>query len=102
MQLAEIAHARSGDKTGSSNIAVIARRRADAERIGRALKPARIRKVLGLPSSQPVKVYPVPRLGAFNIFLPGALEGAPTYTLRFDVFGKSFAGRILALEVDDE
>jgi len=99
MLLAELAHARSGDKSGSANIAVIVTRKADMRRVARALTPARIRKTLGLGPKQPVEVYPLARLGAFNIFLPDVLGGAPPYSLSYDVFGHYLASRILSLEL---
>jgi AcrR family transcriptional regulator len=97
--LGDVAHARSGDKSGSVNIGVIVTRRKDMKRIAEALTPSRIRRVLGLPSTQIVKIYPLPALAAFNIVLPDALGGAPTDTLAADVFGHSFGQRILALEI---
>ncbi len=102
MLLAELAHARSGDKSGSANIAVIVVRQRDVARVGRALTPARIRRVLNLERKQPVEVYALPRLRAFNVLLPDVLGGAPPYSLSFDVFGHYLGSRILALEVGDE
>jgi hypothetical protein len=99
MLLAELAHARSGDKSGSANIAVVVIRKADVKRVERALTPSRIRRVLGLADTQPVKVFRLPRLQAFNILLPDVLGGAPPYSLSFDVFGHYFGSRILAIEV---
>ena len=100
-QLVDVAHARSGDKSGSVNIGVIVTRRADVPVVARALTPARIRRALGLPASQPVEVFALPGLGAFNVLLPGALGGAPTHTLSFDVFGHYYGARILTLEIPD-
>jgi hypothetical protein len=100
MLLRDIAHARSGDKSGSVNIGLIVNRRKDADRVAKSLTPARIRKVLGLPSTQVVEIHPLPTIPAFNIVLPDVLGGAPTYTLAFDVFGHNFGQRILALELD--
>jgi hypothetical protein len=100
MQLVELAHARSGDKSGSANIGVVVTDPDDFERVGRALKPEAIKEVLGLGPAQEVEIYPLRRLAAFNIVLPGVLGGAPPYSLSFDVFGHYFGSRILALEVD--
>jgi hypothetical protein len=100
MLLAELAHARSGDKSGSANIGVIVIRKSDVERVRRALTPARIRRTPGLPRTQSVEVFALPRLGAFNILLPGVLGGAPPSSLCFDVFGHYFGSRVLSLEVD--
>lgn len=102
MLLAELAHARSGDKSGSANIGVVVVDRADLARVERALTPAAIRRVLGLSDAQPVEVFRVARLGAFNILLPDVLGGAPPYSLCFDVFGHYLGSRILALEVSDD
>lgn len=101
MLLAELAHARSGDKSGSANIGIVVVRKADVERVKRALTPARIRRVLGLPRTQSVEIFSLPRLGAFNVLLPNVLGGAPPYSLSFDVFGHYLGSRILALEVGD-
>ncbi len=102
MLLAEVAHARSGDKSGSANIAVIVVDPSDVERVGRALEPAAIRRVLGLDDEQAVEIYPLPKLNAFNLVLPNVLGGAPPYALSFDVFGHYLGSRILALEIGDE
>jgi hypothetical protein len=102
MLLAELAHARSGDKSGSANIGIMVVRKSDVPRVARALTPARIRRALGLPKTQAVQVFALPRLGAFNVLLPDVLGGAPPYSLCFDVFGHYLGSRILSLEVDDE
>lgn len=102
MLLAQLAHARSGDKSGSANIGVMVIRKADVPRVARALTPTRIRRALGLAKTQPVEVFALPRLGAFNIVLPDVLGGAPPYSLCFDVFGHYLGSRILSLEVDDD
>jgi hypothetical protein len=102
MLLAELAHARSGDKTGSVNIGVMVIDKANVPLVERSLTPEKIRQTLGMPETQPVEIFRLPRLGAFNIVLPGVLGGAPSYSLSFDVFGHYFGSRILSLRVGNE
>jgi hypothetical protein len=102
MILADLAHARSGDKTGSVNIGILVVDRENVPLVERALTPEKVRQTLGMPETQRVEIYRLPQLGAFNIVLPDALGGAPSYSLSFDVFGHYFGSRILALKVGNE
>jgi hypothetical protein len=99
--LKQMAHARSGDKTGSLMIGVIVEESTDFKRVGDALRSERLLPTLGLPDEQPVQVYPLIQLNAYNLVFPDALHGAATYTTDYDIFGHAFGGRILSLEVDD-
>lgn len=99
--LRDLAHARSGDKTGSANIGVVVVEPEDVGRVGRALRGPGLGQVLALSPDQQVLIHELPRLGAFNVELPGVLGGAPGDTLAYDVFGHDLGARILALQVDD-
>lgn len=101
MLLKDLAHARSGDKSGSANVGVVVVDPRDVDRVGRALRRPGLAEVLGLPEDQPVRVHELPRLAAFNVVLPDALGGAPPATLAYDVFGHDLGARILALQVHD-
>lgn len=101
MLLKDLAHARSGDKSGSANVGVVVVDLDDVDRVGRALRRPGLAAVLGLPEDQEVRVHDLPRLGAFNVVLPDALGGAPPATLAYDVFGHDLGARILTLQVDD-
>ena len=99
MRLGRIAHARSGDKGSSANVAVIANNpeaysflyeHLTAEDVARYFRPL-----------NPVSVirYEVPNLHAFNFVLSGVLAGGGSRSLRIDAQGKTLGQAILQLQL---
>jgi hypothetical protein len=94
IQLARIAHARSGDKGNHSNIGVIAyapagfawvRDQLTAERVAAFFAPLRPSRVVR---------YELPNLWAFNFMLYDVLAGGASLSLRIDTQGKLLATAI--------
>jgi hypothetical protein len=99
--LADIAHARSGDKGDHADIGLFAWERegwaviqaqVTAERLA-----AHFSHWLGSDDPSRVRVFPLPRLMALKIVLDGALGGGAARNLRSDNLGKTFAAVLLRL-----
>ena len=101
MQLREIAHARAGDKGDTANICVIAHDARDYPLLEQHVTAERVRQHLrGIVSGAVVR-YALPRIGALNFVLEGALAGGVTRSLALDAHGKSLSFAILSLELPD-
>ncbi len=99
MRLGRVAHARSGDKGSSANVAVIAnnpdayaflKEYLTAEHVSNYFRPL-------MPAS--VIRYEVPNLHAFNFVLSGVLAGGGSRSLRIDAQGKTLGQAILQLQL---
>jgi len=88
-RLADIAHARSGDKGIHANIGLIARRPEDYPRLCREATAARVAAHLGIAADQ-VTRYELPNLGALNLVVREILANP----LRVDAQGKAL-GQVL-------
>jgi hypothetical protein len=100
--LADLAHARTGDKGDTSNISVIAYRAEDypllRERLTAAVVAEYFAPLLD-PTAAPVRRYEMAQLHALNFVLPGLLKGGVTRSLALDAHGKSLGAALLALIV---
>ncbi len=102
MQLRAIAHARTGDKGNTSNIAVIAYDPKDYPRIERHLTAERVKEhFAGLVQGE-VARHALPGLGALNFVMRGALGGGVTRSLALDAHGKCLSSAILLMEIPEE
>jgi hypothetical protein len=100
--LRDIAHARSGDKGGTSDITVVAVDAASYDVLERALSADRVREHFpDLPISA-VDRYELPQLRALKFVLHGALGGGVTQTLNLDAHGKCLSSCLLGLSIHDE
>ncbi len=98
-KLRDLAHARTGDKGDTSNIAVIAYDPADYERLRTELTPERVQAFFhGVVQGQ-VRRYELPRLGALNFVMSGALGGGVTRSLALDAHGKSLGSALLDVDI---
>jgi hypothetical protein len=97
--LGELAHARSGDKGDTSNVSVIAYDAADYPLLERWVTAERVRAHFGGIVRGDVVRHELPRLGALNFVLHGALHGGVTRSLALDAHGKSLGSAILTLEI---
>ena len=102
MLLRDLAHARSGDKGGTSDITVVAFDAASYERLRRELSAARVWEYFtDLPISA-VDRYELPQLDTLKFVLHGALGGGVTQTLNLDAHGKCLSSCLLGLPIRDE
>lgn len=99
MKLCDIAHARSGDKGDTSNIAVIAYSQEAFRILETFLTPERVRHHLRQHVKGEVRRYVLPHLYACNFVLEGALGGGVTRSLRLDIHGKGLSSELLTMDV---
>ena len=99
MKLRDVAHSRTGDKGNTSNISVIAYRAEDFPRIRELVTAERVRAQLaGLTPSQ-VTRYELPKFGALNFVITGALGGGVTRSLALDAHGKALSSILLDMDL---
>ena len=97
IRLAEIAHARSGDKGNHANVGVIAYTGASFEFLGRYLTEARMAEYL-LPLRPPhVERFELPGILAYNFLLHDILAGGASQSLRTDSQGKVLSAAVLEM-----
>ncbi|MGQ9558257.1 MAG: AtuA-related protein [Desulfurispora sp.] len=100
--LAELAHARSGDKGNTVNIGLFPYREEDYQLIKEQVTAERVREHFrGLVEGEVVR-YEVPNIRAFNFVLRGALGGGASRSLRSDNLGKCFGANLLRLYVEKD
>ncbi len=97
--LREVAHARSGDKTDTSNVGVIAYDPADYELLRDQVTAERVKARYGDLVLGEVTRYELPNLGALNFVLRQALHGGVTTSLALDPHGKTRSSVILDLPI---
>lgn len=102
--LRHVAHARSGDKGDTSNVAVIAYCAELYEPLKEQLTPQRMKDLYGAVVKGPVERYPVDHLWVLNFVLHGALGGGVSRSTRLDQYGKTLSAVTLGamLEIPDE
>ena len=102
MLVRQLAHARSGDKGGTSDISVVAFDAAGYAVLRRALTADRVhRHFADLPISA-VDRYELPRVHALKFVLHDALGEGVTRTLNLDAHGKCLSSCLLGLSIRDE
>ena len=99
IELQQVAHARSGDKGNSSNIAIISRRPEYLPWLRAVLTPARLTEHFAGSVEGPVVRYDAPGLHALNFVLEKALGGGGMASLRLDAQGKAYGQRALELRI---
>ena len=100
VQLAKLAHARSGDKGDTANVGLIA--------LSDELYPILVREVTAERVKQhfkgichgEVERFELPNLGALNFLLHESLGGGGTLSLMTDAQGKTFSTALLRMEVE--
>lgn len=95
-RLADIAHARSGDKGIHANVGLIARRPEDFARLCREVTSERVASHFGMADASLVERYELPNLGAVNLVLRGLLSSP----LRVDAQGKSLGQLLLEMPLE--
>jgi len=95
----DLAHARSGDKGNTSNVAVIAYDEASWQLLRRELTEQRVLAAYQHVAKGPVHRYELPRLRALNFVIENALAGGVTRSIRIDPHGKSLSYIVLDIEL---
>jgi hypothetical protein len=98
----DLAHARSGDKGNTSNVAVIAYDEKGWERIRTQLTEDRVMDAYRHIAQGPVTRYEIPKLRALNFVIENALAGGVTRSLRIDPHGKTLSAVMLTIELPDD
>ncbi len=97
--LLQLAHARSGDKGDSSNIAIFSRDARYMDHLRRVLTPQRLAAHFAGTVQGPVVRYEAPGLHAFNFLIGEALGGGGMASMRIDALGKAYGQRALEMLV---
>ena len=100
VRLADIAHARSGDKGDTANVGVIALKPEWYELIARHLTLERVGTHFSGVIDGPVERFELPNLRALNFLLHGALDGGGTLSLKTDAQGKVYSTALLRMVLD--
>jgi hypothetical protein len=98
----DLAYGRSGDKGNIANVSVIARTPAAYAELKARLSAEWVKRELGDLVRGPVLRYELDNIEALNFVLYQALDGGATRSLRIDPLGKSLAGAILYLPLDED
>jgi hypothetical protein len=101
-RLYDLAYGRAGDKGNIANVSVIARSNAAYAEIKAKFTAARVKAHLGPLVRGRVERFELDNIEALNFVLHDALDGGATRSLRLDALGKSLAGAVLYMPVDDE
>jgi hypothetical protein len=99
VELRWLAHARSGDKGNSSNIAILCRKPEYVPYLSTLLTPEKIAAHFAVVADGPVVRYEAPGLFAFNFVLQNALGGGGMASARIDPQGKAYGQRALEMLV---
>jgi len=104
LRLAEMAHARSGDKADRADLGLFAWDAAGYAALARVITRERIATHFAhhLGSADPgrVDLYLLPNLLAIKLVLNGALNGGAALSLRSDNLGKTLGAQLLRMEVE--
>ena len=100
-RLYDLAYGRSGDKGDICNVSVIARSSEAYAELKAKLTPERVKAHLGSLVKGKVERHDLDNIEAFNFVLHNALDGGGTRSLRIDGLGKSMAGALLYMELEE-
>lgn len=99
MLLREIAHSRAGDKGGTSQISVIARRLSDFDLLRRTVTVERVKDHFGAIVRGDVLRFELPHQGILSFVLHDALSSGVTRSLALDPHGKCLSSVMLDLDL---
>ncbi len=100
VKLQHVAHARSGDKGDTSNIAVFAYEPELYPLLLEQLTADRFKAFYAGAIRGEVLRYPVEAIHAINFVCHGALGGGVSRSLCLDNYGKSLSAAVLGFELD--
>lgn len=99
IRLADLAHARSGDKGRHANIGVVVDEPAWYDWVGSHLSAGRVADYFAPLGVRRVVRYSLPLISAYNFVLEDALGGGASRSLRLDTQGKALGVALLELEL---
>jgi hypothetical protein len=99
-KLRDICHARSGDKGDTVNIGLICYDMRDFDWIRRHVTTDAVLRHFGRWVKGPARRYELPKIGALNFLIEGALDGGVTCALMIDGHGKGYSTILLEMAVD--
>jgi hypothetical protein len=104
IQLAKLAHARSGDKGDTANVGLIALRDEFYPLLVEEVTATRVKEHFTGICKGEVERFELPNLGALNFLLHESLGGGGTLSLMTDAQGKTFSSALLRMfiEVSDD
>lgn len=100
VKLQHVAHARSGDKGDTSNIAVFAYTPELYALLKDQLTDERFKSFYAGAIKGPVTRYEVDNLQAMNFVCQGALGGGVSRSLCLDNYGKALSAAVLGFEIE--
>jgi hypothetical protein len=100
IQLANLAHARSGDKGDTANVGLIALRDEFYPLLVREVTAERVKKHFDGICKGDVERFELPNLGALNFLLHESLGGGGTLSLMTDAQGKTFSTALLRMTIE--
>jgi len=100
VQLAKIAHARSGDKGDKVDIGLFAYDEETYWILKREVTSERVAGHFREVASGSTVVYALDNLWALKIVMEGALQGGASRSLRVDNLGKTMAAALLRMEIE--
>lgn len=104
LRLAQLAHARSGDKGDTANVGLIALRKEFYPLLVSEVTAPRVKEHFRGICQGDVERFELPNLAALNFLLHESLGGGGTRSLMTDAQGKTFSTALLRMqiEIDDE
>ncbi len=100
-RLYDLAYGRAGDKGNIANVSVIARSPEAYAEIKAKITAERVKAHLGALVRGRVERFALDNIEALNFVLYDALDGGATRSLRLDALGKSLAGAVLYMPLDE-
>ena len=100
IQLAKLAHARSGDKGDTANVGLIAFNDDIYPILVREVTAERVKQHFQGICKGAVERYELPNLGALNFLLHESLGGGGTLSLMTDAQGKTFSTALLRMNIE--
>ena len=100
IQLAKLAHARSGDKGDTANVGLIAFSDDIYPILAREVTAERVKQHFQGICKGAVERFELPNLGALNFLLHESLGGGGTLSLMTDAQGKTFSTALLRMKIE--
>ena len=98
--LHRLAHGRTGDKGDTLNVSVIAYEAAVFPLLVEQVTETKVWALFRHRQPSQVQRYVLPKLGALNFVLAGALDGGVNESLNLDTHGKTLSFLLLSMEIE--